>query len=394
MIDCASDSHCDPTPSQALNLLLVSSDRQWSAAVTGAAADLGLGGISSCDARGALARLSDTRNRYSHLLVQPESADGLIETFADMTSSPAGSDTSMLILGNALNVPPGIGVIQSADRQAIRAALSAPRFSQAGREGAILTSELREALAGAMIETRYQPIVAMSDGTPSGLEALARLNHPTLGTLAPDRFVPQMEDAGLAAQLTEIVSRQAFADMTGPFLRDLGLRITINFPLDVLLAQGALDRLEEQRAASGIAPERVIVELTESRPVEDMRTLRVSLEWLRSRGYKVAIDDVGPAVPRLTPLLELPFTAIKLDMGLVRHVEENPEVRAFLALSIAQAHARGMTVVAEGIETVPLWRAMKALGVDAAQGFLVARPLPVAAVPIWLAAWKDTPPIV
>jgi hypothetical protein len=220
MIDCASDSHCDPTPSQALNLLLVSSDRQWSAAVTGAAADLGLGGISSCDARGALARLSDTRNRYSHLLVQPESADGLIETFADMTSSPAGSDTSMLILGNALNVPPGIGVIQSADRQAIRAALSAPRFSQAGREGAILTSELREALAGAMIETRYQPIVAMSDGTPFGLEALARLNHPTLGTLAPDRFVPQMEDAGLAAQLTEIVSRQAFADMTGPFLRD------------------------------------------------------------------------------------------------------------------------------------------------------------------------------
>lgn len=363
-------------------------------AVTSAASDLGIGGISSCDARGALARLSDTRNRYSHLLVQPESADGVIGALADVTSGPAGSDTSMLILGNAPDVPPGVGVIQSADRQAIRAALSAPHRSQAGQVGAMLQSELREALAGAMIETRYQPIVAISDGTPFGVEALARLNHPTLGTLAPDRFVPQMEDAGLAAQLTEIVSRQAFADMTGPYLRHLGLRVAINFPLDVLLAQGALDRLEEQRAASGIPPERVIVELTESRPVDDMRTLRVSLEWLRSRGYKVAIDDVGPAVPHLAPLLELPFTAIKLDMGLVRQVEENAEVKAFLALSIEQAHARGMTVVAEGIETVPLWRAMKALGVDAAQGFLVARPLPVAAVPVWLAAWKAMPTIV
>ncbi len=255
----------------------------------------------------------------------------------------------------------------------------------------MLPGELREALAGAMIETRYQPIVAMADGTPFAVEALARLNHPTLGTLSPDHFVPQMEDAGLAAQLTELVSHQAFTDMTGPFMRDLGLRVTVNFPLDVLLAPLALDRLEEQRVAAGIAPEHVIVELTESRPVEDMTTLRVSLEWLRTRGYKVVIDDVGPAVPRLDLLMELPFTAIKLDMGLVRQVDDNAEVKAFLASAIAQAHARGMAVIAEGVETVPLWRTMKAMGVDAAQGFLVARPLPVAAVPIWLTAWNEPP---
>ena len=258
----------------------------------------------------------------------------------------------------------------------------------------MIPSELREALAGAMIETRYQPIVGLADGTPFGVEALARLNHPVLGTLAPDRFIPQMEDAGLAAQLTEIVSRQAFADMTSPDLRGLGLQIAVNFPLDVLLAQVALDRLEEQRAAAGIPAEQVIVELTESRPVEDIAKLRVSLEWLRARGYRAAIDDVGPAVPHLTPLLELPFTAIKLDMGLVQQVEGNAGVLAFLAHSIERAHARGMAVVAEGVETEPLWRAMKALGVDAAQGFLVARPLAIAAVPAWRAAWNDKPAIV
>ena len=255
----------------------------------------------------------------------------------------------------------------------------------------MLPGELHDALASAMIETRYQPIVALADGRPYAVEALARLNHPTLGTLSPDRFVPQMEDAGLAAQLTELMSRQAFADMMGPVMRDLGLRVTVNFPLDVLLAPLALERLEQQRSAAGILPDNVIVELTESRPVEDMATLRTSLEWLRARGYKVAIDDVGPAVPRLMPLLELPFTAIKLDMGLVRQVHENADVRAFLAGIIGAAHARGMSVIAEGVETVALWRTMKAMGVDAAQGFLVARPLPVAAVPIWLTAWNATP---
>ena len=383
--------HGSPTPPSALNLLLVACDRDWSVAVTDALSDLGAGGISTCDARGALARLSGVRPRYSHLLVQPESADGLIQALADVTSGPAGSDTAMLILGGAADILPGIGVIASASRHAIRAALSRPHFSHAAQEGAMLPGELRAALSGTMIETRYQPIVLMSDGRPHALEALVRLNHPTLGTLSPDRFVPQMEDAGLAAQLTEAVSRQAFADLAGPYLRGLGLRVTVNFPLDVLLSQAALDRLDEQRSAAGIGADDVIVELTESRPVEDLATLRVSLEWLRARGYRVAIDDVGPAVPRIAPLLDLPFTAIKLDMSMVRGAEDNPEIKAFLTATIEQAHARRLSVVAEGVETVELWRAMKAMGVDAAQGFLVARPLPVTAVPVWLKDWNETP---
>lgn len=382
------DVACPPT---ALNLLLVARDRRWSAAVADAVKDIGAGGVSTSDARGALVRLSATRERFSHLLVEPACADGLMEELADVTSHPAGSRTAMLMLGGGGGIHPGIGVIRCTSRQAIRAALSLPPTPHAAMEGAMLSGELRDALASAMIETRYQPIVAMSDGRPFALEALARLNHPVLGTLSPDRFVPQMEDAGLAAQLTEIVSRQAFADMAGPLLRDLGLRVTVNFPLDVLLAKEALDRLEEQRAAAAIPPEDVIIELTESRPVDDIATLRRSLEWLRARGYKAAIDDVGPAVPRLAPLLDLPFTALKLDMGLVQQVEHNAEIAAFLLKTINQAKAHGLSVIAEGVETVGIWRRMKAMGVDAAQGFLVARPLHVAAVPVWMEAWKSAP---
>jgi EAL domain-containing protein (putative c-di-GMP-specific phosphodiesterase class I) len=96
---------------------------------------------------------------------------------------------------------------------------------------------------------------------------------------------------------------------------------------------------------------------------------------------------VGPAVPRLAPLLELPFTSLKLDKELVRQVGDSAEVRTFLANTIVQAKARGLTVVAEGVETDAIWEQMRDLGADEVQGFLAARPLPVAAVPIWWDAW-------
>jgi len=157
-------------------------------------------------------------------------------------------------------------------------------------------AELRAALKGAMIETRYQPIVGIADRSPIGLEALVRLNHPEQGTLAPDLFVPQIEHAGLAAELTGLVSARAFGDLRGPSLAGRGLRMSVNFPLDVLLMPAALDRLEEQREAAGVAASCIIIELTESRPVNDIPILRRSLERLRMLGYGAAIDDVGPAV--------------------------------------------------------------------------------------------------
>jgi len=238
-----------------------------------------------------------------------------------------------------------------------------------------------------MVETRYQPIVRIADRRPVGLEALARLNHPEKGTILPDRFVPQIEGAGLAAELTSLVSARAFADLAGPFLAGRGLRMSINFPLDVVLMESALDRLDEQRIAAGLIPDNIVVELTESRPVADIPQLRRSVERLRAAGYGVAIDDVGPAVPRLMPLLDLPFSSVKLDKDLVQQAATSEDVRAFLAGTTAHAKSRGLTVVAEGVETDVIWKHMVAIGVDEVQGFLAARPLPVAAVPVWWDAW-------
>lgn len=374
-----------PPRNSDIKLLLVSRSAAWYAAVTGATRTLGCGDVAACDARDALARLAGTSTHYSHLLVDRDDADGLLDELADLATEVVAPDTDMLVLGSSGTPHPRIRVIPTATPRSVVEALMANHHPRA--QPVIELAELRAALNGAMIETRYQPIVRIVDRAPVGLEALVRLNHPEKGTLLPDRFVPQLEDAGLAAELTRVVSARAFGDLVGPFLAGRGLRISLNFPLDVLLQPIALDRLEEQRRAAGIAADRIIVELTESRPVEDIPMLRKSLERLRSLGYGAAIDDVGPAVPRLAPLLELPFTSLKLDKELVQQVIESAPIERFLATTIAQAKTHGLSVVAEGVETDAIWERMKQLGADEIQGFLAARPLPVAAVPVWWDSW-------
>jgi EAL domain-containing protein (putative c-di-GMP-specific phosphodiesterase class I) len=380
-------NHSDTVAMSDFNLLLVSRSPDWFAAVTGATEALGHVDVLTCGARNALARLAGTVSHYSHLLIDQNDADGPLDELADLATEVAASDMDMLVLGAADSRYPRIRFIPTATPHSV---LEALMISVPPRGATVMDlAELRAALTGAMVETRYQPIIRVADRRPVGLEALVRLNHPERGLILPDSFMPQIEHAGLAPELTGLVSERAFSDLAGPLLAGRDLRMSVNFSLDVLLLPAALERLEEQRAAAGIPADRIIIELTESRPVDDIPLLRRSLRYLRDLGYGAAIDDVGPAVPRLGPLLKLPFTSLKLDKDLVQQVADSDEVRSFLAVTTARAKARGFTVTAEGVETKDMWDRMAALGVDEMQGFLAARPLPVTAVPEWWDTWID-----
>ena len=252
-------------------------------------------------------------------------------------------------------------------------------------------SEIHASLTGVMIETRYQPIVRMADRKPVAVEVLARMNHPVRGTLLPHLFVPQMEDAGLAPALTEAVTRRAFADLVMPSLAPHGLEIALNFPLDVLLVPQAMVLLDAQRLIAGIEAKQVIIELTESRPVEDVVALGHAIERLRGAGYGVVIDDIQPEVPQLRALLELPFTGVKLDKDLVQLLANDIGLHDFTRETVGVAKSRGLSVTAEGVEDPAAWRRLVDLGVDMAQGFLIARPLVAVAVPVWLRRWSKRP---
>lgn len=252
-------------------------------------------------------------------------------------------------------------------------------------------AELRHAVSGPMIDARYQPIVALDRGVPLGIETLARLNHPQHGFLGADAFVPQLEAAGLSPELTHIVADRAFSDFTTATL-DPRLRLGLNLPLDVLMVPATLGRLDGQRRAAGLAPERIVLELTESRPVRDPHALSRAIGRLREAGYAVAIDDVSPAVPHYAAMLEMPFSIVKLDKSIVQSAHRDREAADFLRSVVNAADRRGMTVIAEGVEDAATWTRMRDAGVDGAQGFLVSRPLAAAAVPEWLRDWRGPPP--
>ncbi|MCW3473943.1 EAL domain-containing protein [Limobrevibacterium gyesilva] len=248
-------------------------------------------------------------------------------------------------------------------------------------------TDLHIALADAWIHTLYQPIVRMADRRPIGVEVLARLDHPSRGMLQPGLFVPSMEDAGLSWSLTQAVMRRAFADWGSGQFGQMDLTLALNLPLDVLLTPDALTRLDAARNDAGIPAERVVIELTESRPLACLHRLGEAARRLRAIGYGLAIDDVGPAIRDHSALLGLSFTSMKLDKDLVQRAAADPAATRFLTSAVAAAHEAGLSVTAEGVEDAATWAYMELLGVEHVQGFLVSRPLAAEEVAAWRQAW-------
>lgn len=246
------------------------------------------------------------------------------------------------------------------------------------------TKSLRGAVSSAALEARYQPVVRLHDGVTTGLEVLARLAMPGRELIAPDLFVPLVEEAGLIAEFTDAITRRALADLAefGPAAADITL--LINYPLDVLLVPEALERLVVRRNAAGVAADRLMVELTERHPVTDLPALARSMEILRAAGCRLALDDIVPDLPRLEALSALPFAMLKVDRSIVHAAQKPGAARDFVLRMRELSRARGQTMVAEGIEEPACWDMAHRLGFDGAQGYLISRPMAAADVRGWL----------
>ncbi len=376
------------------NLLLLGLSPAWIGDVSREAEALGVRRIAAAStAEEAVLRLAGGSPPVSHLLIQDSYVDALLPHLVDLTAGEAPAGISLVVLGageRLINNRSALSMIFVREHcQGWLQRILAPAPAPVARQERLTVDELQEALSGARIQTRYQPIVRMHDSQPVGLEVLARLEHPVRGILQPDLFVPQIEDAGLAWPLTEAVIRRSFEDWGSGRLESFGLTLAINFPLDVLLIPEALVWLESQRKAAGLSAEHLVIELTESRPVTQIARLRQAIASLRGIGYGLAIDDVGPELRDHQALLDLQFTALKLDKELVRESPDSLIAARFLTQTIEAARAANLTIVAEGVEDGDIWQRMAALGVDQAQGFLVARPLPAAAVPLWHRDWCE-----
>jgi EAL domain-containing protein (putative c-di-GMP-specific phosphodiesterase class I) len=245
---------------------------------------------------------------------------------------------------------------------------------------------LLTALKARQFELHYQPKVALRDGGLKGVEALVRWRHPVHGLLPPGRFLPQTEAAGLVDMLTMEIVHLALADWRGWNATGLALPLAINLSPLSLGDPHLAGQLIAAAAIAGVPSHHITFEITEQAEIADLATALRILIKLRLHGFGLSLDDYGAGHASMLQLSRFPFTELKLDRRLVHRASERAHMRPLLRSTIAAAREMHVTTVAEGIELEPDRQLMLELGCDLAQGYLVARPMPAAALPSWSAA--------
>ena len=237
-------------------------------------------------------------------------------------------------------------------------------------------AELREALVRDQLRVAYQPIVSLDGGTPAGCEALVRWDHPERGVVSPGEFIPVAEEYGLIAPLGRWVLERACEQAMRWRALGRDLYVTVNVsPLqltdsDIVVT---VDRVLEE---TGLPPELLCLEITETFMLEDTSQLVPALSGLKELGVRLALDDFGGGSSSLGVLRTLPVDVIKIDRLFVSGLADRPEDRAIVAAVLSLPEELGLTVVAEGVEDQSDHSELRRLGCRFAQGFLYSRPVP------------------
>lgn len=238
------------------------------------------------------------------------------------------------------------------------------------------------------MEIRFQPIVSLRYLSLLGVEALARLRDKNGRIWSPNHFVPIVERSGLSAVLAERAAARAIEGFAGGFGTESKLWLSINLPLDVFLEPGSITMVAGYAEKFGVAPERIIIELTESQPVEDVPQLVEALSGWHAQGFRVALDDITPETPNLPQLLQLPFAVVKLDLSVTAHIGSDPSAEKFVR-DVVAAVPQTVEIIAEGVESEQIASRLRELGVDLAQGFLISRPMRGMMLPAWWYMWLN-----
>jgi diguanylate cyclase (GGDEF)-like protein len=237
-----------------------------------------------------------------------------------------------------------------------------------------LEGDLRDAIAQCQLEVHYQPFVDALSGARRGFEALVRWRHPSRGLIPPDQFIPLAEETGLIVPLGEFVLRRACADAAG-WPSHLALAVNLS-PIQFKEAE-LFEMISAALADSGLPPQRLEIEITESVLLERGVENHAFMERLKSIGIELALDDFGTGYSSLSYLTAFPFDKIKIDKSFIRNLTHLPRSSAIISSIVTLARGLDMSVTAEGVETREEYERLKALGVNFAQGYLFGRPQPI-----------------
>jgi diguanylate cyclase (GGDEF)-like protein len=255
-----------------------------------------------------------------------------------------------------------------------------------------LAGDLRRALDDEQLEIYFQPKVALRDRRLVGVECLARWEHPTHGSVAPEDFVAVAEHTGQLNRLTEVVLREGLRHCRHWDDASRPLSIAVNLSARTLVDPGFPDRVADLLAEYGVAPERLTFEIAENGVVGGLDRPMPILHRLHDLGVRLAVDDFGTGSSSLSYLRRLPVDEVKIDRSFVQGMATDPGDLAIVRAVVDLSRHFGLSVVAEGVESELTLGLLEEIGCDIGQGFLFSRPLPFERLEAWFGAQTEAEP--
>jgi EAL domain-containing protein (putative c-di-GMP-specific phosphodiesterase class I)/CheY-like chemotaxis protein len=245
-------------------------------------------------------------------------------------------------------------------------------------------AELKQAIDQRQFYLVYQPKVDCASGALRGFEALVRWRHPDGRVIPPDDFLPMLEQSDLIHDLTDLIVDKALG-----WLRQAGFDAPISLAINISARSfndiRFADRIHAACARHDIDPTRIILEITETSAMENPTVGLALMTRLCMKGFTLSIDDFGVGYSSMIQLARLPFSELKIDRTFVVKLPNDFEARTIVESSIKLCHSLGMSVTAEGVETLDAFRFLQANGCDLVQGYFIARPMDATAAMSWRA---------
>lgn len=250
-------------------------------------------------------------------------------------------------------------------------------MSQGASERLQLISDMRAALTRKEFELYYQPVFDAKTSQPCGVEALVRWRHPVNGLMSPDRFIPLAEETGLMEPLGEWILEQACTDAAS---WPEHIKVAVNLSAVQFRSGRLFEVILCALVESGLPPERLELEITETALMQNVESNSAVIQQLKNIGISIALDDFGTGYSSLSYLTTFPFDKIKIDKSFTQGLSNRAECAAIVASVLTLARGLDMTVTAEGVETKQQFELLRIAGVHQMQGYLFARPGPLAEI--------------
>ncbi|WP_156254635.1 EAL domain-containing response regulator [Sandarakinorhabdus oryzae] len=249
--------------------------------------------------------------------------------------------------------------------------------------GHITLVDVEAGLLTRQFEVHYQPKIHCVSGQLTGFEALVRWRHPTLGLVSPDLFLPLIEANALVDRLTDQILDQALHWFAGLGARP-ALCLAINLSPRSLSNIALADEIEAKCLANGVDPASITLEITEASAMDDPIAGLALTTRFCMKAFKLSIDDFGVGYSSLAQLARLPFAELKVDRQFVRDLPASPDSRAIVEAIVLMSHRLGLSVTAEGVESLETLKYLSAIGCDNAQGYAIASPMDASSALTWM----------